>query len=186
MPLGHHISKPLGGLLIEGQASFLKAPSRAASCPNTELTSVCVLSHLVVSDSATLWTIAHQAPQSMGFFRQEYWSGLPCPLSGSLPNPGIKPWSPGSPALQVDSLSTEPSRNWPHLALIWKTQFPGRVIRRYNGLYSLPSCCSWWGLKHKISYMELSLMKLLVVLLFPVADPPRPEIKSLGAACLGQ
>ena len=47
---------------------------------------------------------------SMGFSRQEYWSGLPCPPPGDLPHPGIEPASPVSPALQVDSLPTEPSR----------------------------------------------------------------------------
>ena len=40
-----------------------------------------------------LWTVAHQAPLSMGFSRQEYWSGLPCPPPGDLPDPGIKPIS---------------------------------------------------------------------------------------------
>ena len=56
----------------------------------------------VVSDSLpTPWTVAHQAPLSMGFLRQEYWSGLPFPSSGDLPNPGIEPISP---ALQADSL----------------------------------------------------------------------------------
>jgi len=55
-----------------------------------------------VSDSfATLWTVAHQASLSMGFSRQEYWSGLPFPSPGDLPDPGIKP---AFPALQVDSL----------------------------------------------------------------------------------
>ena len=39
---------------------------------------------------ATLWTVAHQAPLSMGFFRQEYWSGLPCSPPGDLPNPGVE------------------------------------------------------------------------------------------------
>ena len=53
---------------------------------------------------ATLWTAAHQAPLSLGFSRQEYWSGLPCPPPGDLPNPGIEPTSPASSALQVDSL----------------------------------------------------------------------------------
>ena len=43
---------------------------------------------------ATLWTVAHQAPLSMEFSRQEYWSGLPCPSPGNLPDPGIKPISP--------------------------------------------------------------------------------------------
>ena len=42
---------------------------------------------------ATLWTVDPQAPLSMGFFRQEYWSGLPCPHPGDLPNPGIEPKS---------------------------------------------------------------------------------------------
>ena len=50
---------------------------------------------------ATPWTVACQAPLSMGFSRQEYWSGLLCPPPGDLPNPGIKH---RSPALQVDSL----------------------------------------------------------------------------------
>ena len=44
----------------------------------------------------------------MGFFSQEYWSGLPCPPLGDLPNPGIEPASPVSPTLQVDSSPTEP------------------------------------------------------------------------------
>ena len=56
---------------------------------------------------ATPWTIACQAPLSMGFFRQECWSGLPCPPPGDLPNPGIEP---RSPALQADSLLFEPPR----------------------------------------------------------------------------
>jgi len=54
---------------------------------------------------ATPWTIAHQAPLSIGLPRQEYWSGLPFPSSGVLPDPGIRP---GSPALWVDSFPTEP------------------------------------------------------------------------------
>ena len=49
------------------------------------------------------WTIVHQAPLSMGFFRQEYWSGLTFLSPGDLPDPGIKPMSPVSPALQADS-----------------------------------------------------------------------------------
>ena len=53
----------------------------------------------------TPWTVACQAPPSMGFSRQEYWSGLPFPSPGDLPNPGIKP---RSPALQADSLPSEP------------------------------------------------------------------------------
>ena len=57
------------------------------------------------SDSATPWTVACQAPLSREFSRQEYWSGLPVPSPGDLPNPGTKP---RSPALQADSLPSEP------------------------------------------------------------------------------
>ena len=52
---------------------------------------VCMLSHLsCVQLFVTLWTVACQAPLSMGFSRQEHWSGLLCPPPGDLPNPGIK------------------------------------------------------------------------------------------------
>ena len=54
---------------------------------------------------ATLWTVARQAPLSMGFSRQECWSGLPFPSPGDLPDPGIEP---GSSALQADALPSEP------------------------------------------------------------------------------
>ena len=53
---------------------------------------------------ATSWTVAHQAPLSMAFPRQEYWSGLSRPPPGDLPDSRIKPTSPKSPALQADSL----------------------------------------------------------------------------------
>ena len=55
---------------------------------------------------ATLWTVAHQTPLSMGFPRQEYWSGLPFPSSGDLPNPGTKP---ASPAFAGGLFTTEPA-----------------------------------------------------------------------------
>ena len=53
----------------------------------------------------TAWTVTYQASPSMGFFRQKYWSGLPFPSPGDLPDPGIEP---RSPALQVDALPSEP------------------------------------------------------------------------------
>ena len=54
---------------------------------------------------ATPWTVAYQAPQSMGFSRQEYWSGVPFPSPGDLPDPGIEP---GSRTLQADALPSKP------------------------------------------------------------------------------
>ena len=61
------------------------------------------VSHSLVSNSANLWTVAHQAPLSMGFPRL-YWSGLPFPFPGDLSNPGIEP---RFPALQAESLPSE-------------------------------------------------------------------------------
>ena len=74
---------------------------------------------------ATPWTVAYQAPPSMGFSRQEYWNGLPFPSPGDLPNPGIKPWSP---SFQADALPSEPSgkpptNQRPHVLMYaWKNQ----------------------------------------------------------------
>ena len=58
-----------------------------------------------MSDSETPWTVAHQAPPSMEFSRQEYWSGFPFSSPGDLPDPGMEP---RSPALQADALPSEP------------------------------------------------------------------------------
>ena len=66
--------------------------------------SPCVLVAQLCLTLCDPWTVAHQAPLSMEFSRQEYWSGLPCPSPGNLPNPGIKP---RSPTLQADSLLFE-------------------------------------------------------------------------------
>ena len=63
-------------------------------------THACMLSCSVMSDSVTPWIVAHQAPMSMGFSKQEYWSGLPFPPPGDLPDPGIEPVSP---AMEADS-----------------------------------------------------------------------------------
>ena len=65
----------------------------------------------------TLWTVAYQASLSMGFSRQEYWSGLPFPPQEDLPNPGIKLKSPAPSALQAESLTLEPSGSpqWRHV-----------------------------------------------------------------------
>ena len=73
---------------------------------------VCVLSHVQLF--VTPWTVAHQAPLSMGFSRQEYWSGLPHPAPGDLPNPGIEPTSLTSLALAGRFFTTSTT---------WKAQY---------------------------------------------------------------
>ena len=70
----------------------------------------------------TQWTVACQALLSMGFSRQEYWSGQPFRSPGDLPNPGIEP---GSPALQADSLLFEPPKGKTSIAEL--TDFPAKT-----------------------------------------------------------
>ena len=83
---------------------------------------VCVQSRLTLCDP---WMVAHQAYLSMGFFRQEHWSGLPFHPPGDLPNPGIKPRSPVSPALVGGFFTTEPpGKPWAYLGL----SFPGPSV----------------------------------------------------------
>ena len=70
-----------------------------------------MLSHLsCVRPFATLWTVAQKAPLFIGFFRQEYWSGLPRPPPRDLPDPGMEPTSPIALALQEDSLLLPPGK----------------------------------------------------------------------------
>ena len=88
----------------------------------------------------TPWAAAYQAPPSMGFSRQEYWSGLPLPSPGDLPNPGIEP---GSLALQADTLPSEPPGKpfrWQQLPSILRMRdFPdGQVLK------NLPSNAGEW------------------------------------------
>ena len=70
----------------------------------------------------TPWTVAHQAPLPMGFSRQEYWSGLPFPPQGDLPNPGIKPTSLASPTLAGGFFAT--STAWEASGTVSKSQHP--------------------------------------------------------------
>ena len=70
-----------------------------------------MLSHFYcVQLCATLWTVACQAPLSMGFSRRDYWRGLPCTPPGDLPDPGIEPESLTSPALAGGSFTTSTTK----------------------------------------------------------------------------
>ena len=76
----------------------------------------CMLSHFSCAWlPMTLWTVAHQASLSMGFSRQEYWSGMPCPPPGDLPNPGIEPMSLMSPELAGRFFTTSTTWETAHL-----------------------------------------------------------------------
>ena len=96
----HGVAKSQARLSELTELSYVCSSMDNVLCINTLLL-LLLLSHSAVSDSATPWTIAHQAPLSVEFSRREYWTGLPCPPPGDLPNPGTEP---RSPALQADSL----------------------------------------------------------------------------------
>ena len=77
-----------------------------------------LLSHFSrVRICATPQTAAHQAPLSLGFSKQEYWSGLPSPLSRDLPDPGLEPASPMSPALAGEFFTTSATNRF-HLVIL--------------------------------------------------------------------
>ena len=94
---------------------------------------MCLIS--VMSDSSIPWTVAHQASLSIGFPRQEYWSGLPCPSLGVLPNPGIKP---RGPTLQADSLPSEPPEK-PFIKLMLEIEL--LITETYSQKKSILSKC---------------------------------------------
>ena len=79
----------------------------------------------------TPWTVAYQAPTSMGLSRQEYWSGLPFPSPGDLPNPGIKP---GSPAFQADACKTKGQHDNSVLILNYSSGYKDKIysFAQYN------------------------------------------------------
>ena len=83
------------------------------ACLVLHILHVCACALSVMFDSAIPWTVAHQAPLSMGFSKQEYWSGLPFPPPGDVPNAGIESMSLESLHWQADSL---PLSTWEALA----------------------------------------------------------------------
>ena len=124
-----------------------KSPQNlASSWPSCRISlGACMLNHFShVWLSEILWTVTCQAPLSMGFSRQEYWSGLPCPPPGAPPNWGIKPAFPVSPALQAASL---PLSHHAHKAVVFPTHsvwvFPGTVVSAWIMLsFLLPKLIS--------------------------------------------
>ena len=97
-------------LLVGGQSGAARMENRVCTCAKSLQSRPA---------SCDLWTRVHQAPLSMGFFRHEYWSGLPCPSPGDLFDPGIKPESLKSPALSGRFFTT--STTWKTVWRLLKT-----------------------------------------------------------------
>ena len=90
---------------------------------------MCVVSRSVVSNSAAPWAVACQAPVSMEFSRQDYWSGLPFPTPGALPDPGIEPDSPASLVMTGRFFTPEPPGKPIHVTLKKQNHHPGLQLR---------------------------------------------------------
>ena len=103
-------------------------------------TSMCLYVLSCVRLFVTAWTVAHQAPLSMGFSRQGYWSGLPFPPPGDLPDPGIKPTVTAAPALQLDSSPLSHQASWTFIKLFGLNCFVslGENISFFSYLFPFP------------------------------------------------
>ena len=95
-----------------------------------------------MSDSETLWTAAHQAPLSMVFSRQKYWSGLPCSPPGDHPDPGMEPASLMSPALARGFFTT--SATWEAPVYPAKCKIDSYWEAAMKHRESSPSMVLWW------------------------------------------
>ena len=110
--------------------------------------------------NSTLWTVACQVPLSMGLSRPEYWSGLPWPPPGDLPDPGIKPASPATSASQVNSLPRRQRRRACHLLIVSYSSFSPAVPKT-----SFHSCSVWTGIQTKyIYFLKYSCLQTVEVI----------------------
>ena len=126
---------------------FLSCPTRSTDETHHTLDTQGLLAQSLQSCglSVTQWTIARQSPLSMGFSRQECWRGLPCPLPGDLPHPGIKPTSLVSPSLAGGFLTTKTT--WEALFhLMANNNGEGNGIPlQYSCLESPVNGRAWWA-----------------------------------------
>ena len=151
----------------------------------------------VVSDSVTPWTVAHQAPLSMGFSRPEYWSELPFPSPGDLPDPGIKLLSPEAPALADRFFFLTPSHLYTfdlHSAVC--QLYLNKTVRKqtnknmlqvsalfchiYKSLFSLPAVQKLnWREKHHswCLFLTPAERRARLVRLIPIIRPARHGLK---------
>ena len=125
----------------------------------------------------TLWTVAHQAPLSTGFSSQENWSGLPCPPPEDLPDPGIKPMTSASPALQADSLPTQP----PGKPRNTKSESESEVAQSCLSLCD-PMDCSLPGSSYQRSLVDIFQARILEWVAMPssrgLSQPRFPALQA--------
>ena len=134
---GFSLGEVTGRFWVERQSLTFGGEKKRLFCSYVEWSEVKLLSCVWLF--ATPWTVACQAPPAKGFSRQEYWSGLPFPSPGDLPNPGTKP---GSPTLQADSLLSQPPGK-----LCWEKTVKGQEQKQedqFKGCWNNPGERCWW------------------------------------------
>ena len=127
---------------------------------------------------ATPWTVAYQAPPSMGFSRQEYWSGLPLPSPGDLPDPGIEP---RSPALQADAFTSEPpgQPHWTDMQMDSKHRKrylapPSGQVRLGLVAQSCPTLATPWPVGSlSMGFSKTRILEWFVISFSPGSSQPR-------------
>ena len=128
----------------------------------------CMHSCSVTSNSARPWTIAHKTPVSMRFFQQEYWSGLPFPILGYLPNPGMEPMSLMSPALAGGLFTT--NTTWCFKPVIHHPSNSDSAVQSLSGawLFATP-----WTAAHQASLSITNSQTLLKFTSIELVMPPK-------------
>ena len=124
-----------------------------------------------MSDSANLRTVACKAPLSMGFSRQEYWSGLLCPTPGHIPNPGTEPVSPVSPALADRFFTT---------IAIWEAPPCLYMLRKKVKVKVAPSCSTLQPMDYTVHGIVQARILEWVAFTFsnPVIEPRSPALQA--------
>ena len=132
----------------------------------------------VISDSLlSPWTVAHQAPLSMGFSRQEYWGGLPFPTPGDIPDPGIESWSLLSSALAGGFFTTGPPGKYPlsQQLLLISVKFPVNLSGQthahmcmYMHTHTPHLHYGFWLMVHAIQISEVAVISPVVLVAFMI------------------
>ena len=141
---------------------------------------VCMQVASVMSDCVTLWTVAHQVPLSMGFSRQEYWCGLPCPPLGDLPNPGIEPMSLISPALAGRFFTISTTRETQTGQNVAQQIFTKAFNRIADNLINIAICSSKFS-QSGATYISLSSKQDIDSFSYPLQGP-RSSLKTVSCS----
>ena len=163
-PLSSHASYHIGIFLKfnisesceRTKPAFHRAFPRRDFLSPTQLKCTIILLWSVVSDSGTPWTVAHRAPLSIGFSRQDYWSGLPYPSPGDLPDPASEPACLASPILAGRFFPAAPDIPRVEKSSYGVAMFPLSVLSCLFSVLSTPKCSGLMQSNRSVSFVSFS------------------------------